>query len=73
MADDRIGFVGLGTMGAAMTANLARAGFAVTAWNRSPAASCSSTTMRHSESLFTSRPSHRQIDGWNFHREQQSP
>src|SRR6185312_10122558 len=36
MADDRIGFVGLGTMGAAMAANLARGGFAVTAWNRSP-------------------------------------
>jgi 3-hydroxyisobutyrate dehydrogenase len=36
MADDRIGFVGLGTMGAAMAANLARGGFSVTAWNRSP-------------------------------------
>jgi len=33
---ERIGFVGLGTMGAAMAANLARAGFAVTAWNRTP-------------------------------------
>jgi 3-hydroxyisobutyrate dehydrogenase len=31
---ERIGFVGLGTMGAAMAANLARAGFAVTVWNR---------------------------------------
>ena len=31
---ERIGFVGLGTMGAAMAANLARAGFGVTAWNR---------------------------------------
>jgi 3-hydroxyisobutyrate dehydrogenase len=30
----RIGFVGLGTMGGAMAANVARAGFAVTAWNR---------------------------------------
>ena len=29
-------FLGLGTMGAAMAANLARAGFAVTAWNRTP-------------------------------------
>ncbi|MEO7663938.1 MAG: NAD(P)-dependent oxidoreductase, partial [Candidatus Limnocylindrales bacterium] len=29
-------FVGLGTMGAAMAANVARAGFAVTAWNRTP-------------------------------------
>ncbi len=33
---ERIGFVGLGTMGAAMAANLRRAGFEVTAWNRSP-------------------------------------
>lgn len=31
---ERIGFIGLGTMGAAMAANLARAGFGVTAWNR---------------------------------------
>jgi 3-hydroxyisobutyrate dehydrogenase len=34
MSDLRIGFLGLGTMGAAMAANLARAGFDVTAWNR---------------------------------------
>jgi 3-hydroxyisobutyrate dehydrogenase len=33
---ERIGFVGLGTMGAAMAANLRRAGFEVTAWNRTP-------------------------------------
>ena len=33
---DRIGFVGLGTMGAAMAANIVRAGFPLTAWNRSP-------------------------------------
>ena len=33
---ERIGFVGLGTMGAAMAANLRRAGFPVTAWNRTP-------------------------------------
>lgn len=32
------GFVGLGLMGAPMAANLLRAGWAVTAWNRSPAA-----------------------------------
>jgi 3-hydroxyisobutyrate dehydrogenase len=31
-----VAFLGLGTMGAAMTANLSRAGFAVTAWNRTP-------------------------------------
>src|SRR3954452_8557223 len=36
MAGERIGFLGLGTMGAAMAANLARAGFQVTAWNRTP-------------------------------------
>jgi 3-hydroxyisobutyrate dehydrogenase len=32
----KVGFVGLGTMGGAMAANAARAGFEVTAWNRSP-------------------------------------
>src|SRR3954453_19029370 len=36
MTDRRIGFLGLGTMGAAMAGNLSRAGFEVTAWNRSP-------------------------------------
>jgi 3-hydroxyisobutyrate dehydrogenase len=33
---ERVGFLGLGTMGGAMAANLARTGFAVTAWNRTP-------------------------------------
>lgn len=33
---ERIGFVGLGTMGSAMAANVRRAGFEVTAWNRTP-------------------------------------
>src|SRR5204863_5127778 len=33
---DRIGFVGLGTMGAAMAANIRRAGFPLTVWNRTP-------------------------------------
>jgi 3-hydroxyisobutyrate dehydrogenase len=33
---ERIGFAGLGTMGAAMAANLRRAGFEVTVWNRTP-------------------------------------
>jgi 3-hydroxyisobutyrate dehydrogenase len=33
---DRIAFLGLGIMGRPMAANLARAGFAVTAWNRTP-------------------------------------
>lgn len=32
----RIGFIGLGTMGAAIARNLAAAGYAVQAWNRSP-------------------------------------
>ena len=32
----RVGVVGLGTMGAAMAANLARAGFPLRAWNRTP-------------------------------------
>ncbi len=32
----RVGFVGLGTMGGAMAANVARAGFEVCAWNRTP-------------------------------------
>ena len=33
---EKVAFLGLGTMGAAMAANLARAGFSVTAWNRTP-------------------------------------
>jgi 3-hydroxyisobutyrate dehydrogenase len=32
----RVAFLGLGTMGAAMSANLAKAGFPVTGWNRTP-------------------------------------
>jgi 3-hydroxyisobutyrate dehydrogenase len=34
MTQPRVGVVGLGTMGGAMAANLARAGFPLTAWNR---------------------------------------
>src|SRR3989338_2885927 len=30
----RVGFLGLGTMGAAMAANVAKAGFPLTVWNR---------------------------------------
>ncbi len=33
---ERVGFVGLGTMGAAMAANLVRAGYPLHAWNRTP-------------------------------------
>ncbi len=36
VATARVGFIGLGTMGAAMAANLARAGFTLTVWNRTP-------------------------------------
>ena len=36
MSSTRVGFVGLGTMGGAMAANAARAGFPVAAWNRTP-------------------------------------
>ena len=32
----RVGFCGMGTMGAAMAANLARAGFPLVVWNRTP-------------------------------------
>lgn len=35
-SDTPVAFLGLGTMGAAMAANLARAGFPVTGWNRTP-------------------------------------
>ncbi len=34
MAIERVGFIGLGIMGGPMAANLLRAGFAVTVWNR---------------------------------------
>jgi 3-hydroxyisobutyrate dehydrogenase len=33
---DWVGFIGLGTMGAAMAANVARAGFPLVVWNRTP-------------------------------------
>lgn len=33
---ERVAFVGLGTMGAAMAANIIRAGFPLTVWNRTP-------------------------------------
>jgi 3-hydroxyisobutyrate dehydrogenase len=36
MVMERVGFAGLGTMGAAMAANLARAGFPLGVWNRTP-------------------------------------
>ncbi|MCC7089340.1 MAG: NAD(P)-dependent oxidoreductase [Chloroflexi bacterium] len=36
MAIKRVGFVGLGIMGAPMAANLLKAGFSLTVWNRTP-------------------------------------
>lgn len=36
MATERVGFIGLGIMGAPMAANLLKAGFPVTVWNRTP-------------------------------------
>ena len=33
---DRVGFIGLGTIGSAMAANIVRAGFPLTVWNRTP-------------------------------------
>lgn len=36
MTATRVGFCGMGTMGAAMAANIARAGFPLTVWNRTP-------------------------------------
>lgn len=36
MPGTRVGFCGMGTMGAAMAANVARAGFPLTVWNRTP-------------------------------------
>ena len=34
MTEMRLGYIGLGTMGAAMAENLIRAGYAMTVWNR---------------------------------------
>lgn len=36
MSQTRVGFCGLGTMGSAMAANVARAGYPLTVWNRTP-------------------------------------
>lgn len=33
---ERIGFIGLGIMGRGMAANILRAGFPLTVWNRTP-------------------------------------
>src|SRR5262245_41394547 len=36
VSSDRIGFCGMGTMGASMSANLAKSGLPLTVWNRTP-------------------------------------
>jgi 3-hydroxyisobutyrate dehydrogenase-like beta-hydroxyacid dehydrogenase len=36
MTETKVGFCGLGTMGAAMATNVARGGFPLTVWNRTP-------------------------------------
>src|SRR6266511_2356800 len=41
----RFGFIGLGIMGRAMAKNLIKAGFKVTAWNRSPEKAVELATM----------------------------
>ena len=51
----RVGFLGLGTMGAAMAANLARAGFDVTAWNRTPGRAAELDDARPSDGRDTGR------------------
>jgi 3-hydroxyisobutyrate dehydrogenase len=45
----RVGFAGLGTMGAAMAANLVRAGFDVAVWNRTPGRADALVTLGASE------------------------
>ena len=46
---ERIGFVGLGTMGASMAANLLRAGAQLTVWNRGPGKAASLVEMGAAE------------------------
>ncbi|ASN20649.1 NAD(P)-dependent oxidoreductase [Arthrobacter sp. YN] len=51
MISQRVGFVGLGLMGAPMAANLAKAGWSVTGWNRSDAAFESLAGVRRTASV----------------------
>lgn len=46
---ERVGFAGMGTMGAAMAANLARAGARLTVWNRTPGRATSVLTLGATE------------------------
>ena len=41
---ERVGFIGLGTMGAAMASHVARAGYPLTVWNRTPGRAASLVT-----------------------------
>lgn len=41
---ERVGFIGLGTMGAAMAGHVARAGYPLTVWNRTPGRAASLVT-----------------------------
>ncbi|MGA8789639.1 MAG: NAD(P)-dependent oxidoreductase [Paenarthrobacter sp.] len=51
MTNQRVGFVGLGLMGAPMAANLVRAGWTVTAWNRSDAVFEDLPTVQRAENV----------------------
>jgi 3-hydroxyisobutyrate dehydrogenase len=51
----RVGFAGLGTMGAAMAANIARAGFPLTVWNRTPGRSGSLLELGAAEAATAAR------------------
>lgn len=51
MISHRVGFVGLGLMGAPMAANIAKAGWSVTGWNRSDAAFEGLTGVRRAASV----------------------
>lgn len=49
MVETRVGFCGMGTMGAAMAANVARAGFPLSVWNRTPGRTGSALALGGSE------------------------
>jgi 3-hydroxyisobutyrate dehydrogenase len=51
MTDTRVGFCGLGTMGAAMAANVASGGFPLTVWNRTPGRSAAPVAAGAMEAL----------------------
>ena len=50
---DRVGFIGLGIMGSRMAANLARAGFELTVWNRT-ASTADEWAARHGAAVASS-------------------